>query len=66
MEEIHNDVWVLIDEAPRKPWAIQPVISSEDCPHRYRKWRPVQKGFFCKFRGGKKCIEDKCEFRVRV
>lgn len=66
MEEINTDVWALIDKASRKSWIIQLVVSSEDCPHRYRKWKPPQKGFFCKFRDGKKCIEDKCEFRMQV
>jgi len=66
VEEINNDTWTIINGVSRKPWMVQPVISSEDCPHRYRKWKPPQKGFFCKFRDGKKCIEDKCKFKVRV
>jgi len=65
VEKINDDIWAEIDGAPRELWLIQPIISSEKCSHRYRKWKPPQKGFFCKLLGGKECNKDVCKFRVR-
>lgn len=65
MEKINDDVWALIDKSTRKPWTIQLVTTSEDCPHRYRKWKPVQKGFFCKLLKGARCTNEMCKLKVR-
>ena len=61
----YEDTWALIDKTPRNPWTIQLSTSSEDCPHRYREWKSIRKGFFCKLLKGAKCTSGACKLKVR-
>jgi len=61
----YEDTWALIDKTPRKPWIIQLYTSSENCPHRYRKWKPGRKGFSCKLLKGAKCANETCKLKAR-
>ena len=46
-----------------KKWQVVITVNSEDCPNKYRKWRPVVEGWFCR-ETEKRCTRNKCPLEL--
>jgi len=49
----------------KKSWRITLIVEPKDCPERYRKWRPVRAGWFCK-KTSKRCSKNQCLYKTEA
>ena len=48
-----------------KEWQIAITVNSQDCPNKFRKWKPAAEGYFCR-ETQKRCTRNKCPFQIDV
>jgi len=48
-----------------KSWQLTLIIEPQECPERYRKWRPVKAGWFCK-ETNKRCSKNQCPYIIKA